>query len=115
MSYKKTEFDNVILRLADDASIPFDEGNRDYQEYKSWLAEGNTPQDLDELTWADIRSKRDVILQNTDWTMIPGATVDQAQWSAYRQVIRDIPQTFTDFAPKNVIWPTQTSSAGPNT
>ena len=48
MSYKKTEFDNVILRLADDASIPFDEGNRDYQEYKSWLAEGNTPQDLDE-------------------------------------------------------------------
>ena len=47
--------------------------------------------------------------------MIPGATVDQAQWSAYRQVIRDIPQTFKDFAPKNVIWPTQPSTAGPNT
>ena len=47
MSYKKTEFDNVILRLADNASIPFDEGNRDYQEYKSWLARGNEPAVLD--------------------------------------------------------------------
>ena len=34
-----------ILRKEDNAIIPFDEGNRDYQEYKSWLAEGNTPQE----------------------------------------------------------------------
>ena len=44
-TYKKTELDDCILRLADDATIPFDEGNRDYQEYKAWLAEGNTPQE----------------------------------------------------------------------
>ena len=36
-----------ILRKEDYAIIPFDEGNRDYQEYKSWLAEGNTPQEAD--------------------------------------------------------------------
>ncbi len=36
-----------ILRKEDNAIIPFDEGNRDYQEYKSWLAEGNTPQEAD--------------------------------------------------------------------
>lgn len=32
---------NCILRLADQAFIPFDEGNRDYQEYLAWVAEGN--------------------------------------------------------------------------
>lgn len=34
---------SCILRLADQAFIPFDEGNRDYQEYLAWVAEGNQP------------------------------------------------------------------------
>lgn len=33
----------MVKRLADNAFIPFDEGNRDYQEYKQWLSEGNEP------------------------------------------------------------------------
>ena len=38
---------NVILRLSDNAQIPFDERNKDYQEYLAWLAEGNTPAEAD--------------------------------------------------------------------
>jgi hypothetical protein len=30
----------TILRLADDAFIPCEGANRDYQEYQAWLAEG---------------------------------------------------------------------------
>ena len=94
-------------------NIPFVEDNTDYQEYLEW-AKTNTAEDPDGLTWNDIRSKRDGILQSTDWTMTTGATVDQAQWAAYRQVIRDIPQTYKDKTPDDVVWPTQPSTAGPN-
>ena len=32
-----------VMRLEDNAGIPFDEGNTDYQQYLKWVAEGNTP------------------------------------------------------------------------
>tara|TARA_B100000424_G_C22651416_1_gene359185 strand:- start:27 stop:200 length:174 start_codon:yes stop_codon:yes gene_type:complete len=42
----KTEAD-VILRTSDNAAIPKDEGNVDYQIYLNWLAAGNTPDPAD--------------------------------------------------------------------
>ncbi len=38
---------DVILRKEDNACIPIDEGNRDYQEYLAWVAEGNTAEAAD--------------------------------------------------------------------
>ena len=120
--YKKRNYEGKLdsIYMYDDAdssvnwSIPIDEVNRHYQEYLEW-AKTNTIEDADGLTWNDIRNEINRILQTTDWTMTTGATVDQAQWAAYRQVIRDIPQTYKDKTPDDVVWPTQPSTAGPNT
>jgi hypothetical protein len=37
-----------IKRLADNAFIPFDPANTDYQTYLEWIAEGNEPLPADE-------------------------------------------------------------------
>ena len=38
----------IVLRLSDNAYIPFDPDNTDYQAYLAWLSEGNTPLSSDE-------------------------------------------------------------------
>jgi|TARA_Y100000114_G_C11599214_1_gene249566 hypothetical protein len=38
---------NVILRKTDNAYIPKNQNNVDYQEYLEWVAEGNTAEAAD--------------------------------------------------------------------
>ena len=39
---------NIVCRLEDNAFIPFDPDNTDYQAYLKWVSEGNTPLPADE-------------------------------------------------------------------
>ena len=59
----------------------------------------------DELTEeGKVRLARDIALQQSDWTQVADAPVDQAAWATYRQALRDIPEQ--DSFPDNVVWPT---------
>jgi hypothetical protein len=62
-----------------------------------------TEEDVKEQ-WAAIRAERDAKLTSCDWTQIADAPVDAAAWAAYRQALRDVPNTQTD--PFNIVWPT---------
>ena len=45
---QKTNQECMVQRLSDNAFIPFDPANTDYQQYLAWVAEGNTPDPADE-------------------------------------------------------------------
>ena len=48
------------------------------------------------LTWDKIRATRDVLLEESDWTQLLDAPIDaikQESFVAYRQDLRDVPQT----------------------
>jgi hypothetical protein len=51
----------------------------------------------------EVRTQRDALLSQSDWTQVPDAPVDQAAWAEYRQALRDLPQQ-AGF-PQEVVWP----------
>jgi hypothetical protein len=63
----------------------------------------------DEL-WVQIRSKRNSLLNDSDYTQLPDVSltdIKRQEWRVYRQQLRDITTTYTD--PHTVVWPTQPS------
>ncbi len=62
-------------------------------------------QDLIKIpTWIEIRIKRNGLLGSSDYTQMPDFPGDKTAWATYRQVLRDLPQTYANAA--DVIWPT---------
>ena len=120
MKYKKLPKLNpnvqIYARIEDDGKSYINCTDQD-PDFKEWVAAGNTPEEADTpgaTDWDLAREKRDNLLRNSDWTMITGATIDQAQWSAYREKLRDIPQTYKGKATSEIVWPTAPSTKGPN-
>jgi hypothetical protein len=102
---------NVIIADEDFASehglIECPDGN------PGWIYEGTTfSAPLRDITeeWVSARKIRDEYLVASDLNVLPDrwaamSAEKQAEWSTYRQALRDIPSNFTD--PADIQWPTK--------
>jgi len=62
-----------------------------------------------EQLWRKVRDRRNMLLMQSDILVLPDrwatyTTEKQTAVSAYRQALRDLPETQTD--PDNIVWPT---------
>lgn len=63
-----------------------------------------------EIAFADLRTKRNILLTESDWTQSPDSPLSdskKAQWALYRQTLRDLPSNTSD--PSNPNFPDKPS------
>lgn len=77
----------------------------DVPEDLQGLTEEQVNQVIADSKLADLRARRTMLLEKTDWTQnadVPQATKDK--WAEYRQALRDITITYSSL--EGVDWPT---------
>ena len=76
------------------------------EEEAEWdLMEAEYAAGADARAAEEVRTKRDSLLAESDWTQVADAPVDKAAWATYRQALRDIPEQ-AGF-PNEVTWPAE--------
>tara|TARA_B100000925_G_C21994836_1_gene468437 strand:- start:1815 stop:2264 length:450 start_codon:yes stop_codon:yes gene_type:complete len=73
---------------------------------QQWLVLQATQEEVAERTESEafsVRSRRDDLLAETDWTQLPDSPVDASVWTTYRQQLRDVPAQ--PGFPWDVQWP----------
>lgn len=74
--------------------------------YTKWAVadmDGAAKATLDAQQAASVRSTRNVMLKDSDWTQVADAPVQQQAWQTYRQALRDI--TAQSGFPWDITWP----------
>lgn len=80
--------------------------NKDGAWVETWKIEAASEDEIKQRSEQKefaIRSERNQLLTEADWTQFRDAPVDQDAWATYRQCLRDIPQQ--EGFPWNVTWP----------
>lgn len=72
---------------------------------RNWVVTAASAEEIAEREarqWASVRADRNARLAACDWTQLADAPVNAADWTDYRQALRDV-TTQTD--PFNIVWP----------
>lgn len=93
---ERPDYDNLSQKISESSPIL-----SDGKWTQQWVVE-NLPQEDAENR---VRSRRNALLSDCDWTQVADAPVDQAVWATYRQALRDL--TSQEGFPFNVTWPTK--------
>lgn len=84
------------------ASIPYIKDGMAY----TVMVEPKTQEELDadyQAKAAAVRTQRNRLLSECDWTQLADAQVDKVVWATYRQALRDVPSQ--DGFPDTITWP----------
>ena len=93
-----------VVTIDDTAGAFDDEGNQ--VELDVALIEAAEPEVQLQKDFEILRRQRNRLLAETDWTQSRDVTLpNDAEWAAYRQALRDLPENTTD--PANPVWPTK--------
>lgn len=90
-----------LTKATANGKIPFSE--EELAEYSATITAWDANSDY--RAAAEIRKERDAKLVASDWTQVADAQVDQEDWAAYRQALRDVPSQ--ESFPNEVTWPTE--------
>jgi hypothetical protein len=109
--YIETQYRNTLQIHEENGSvtiIPKDPVNRHYVQFLQELEKGEAeliPYVPPATTWEEIRAQRNNLLTASDWSIMADADPKPSKqsWLDYRQLLRDIPQTFS--TPEEVVFP----------
>jgi len=84
-------------------------GKEDYEfNYETKHVILKSDNDRLELSWDELRDKRNNLLRLTDWTSLPDVNLTDEQrtnWREYRQSLRDFPSQVSDPTDPDLNWP----------
>jgi hypothetical protein len=106
MTEYKFEFNGMSLESDPFSLAPVEEGHEDYNKhlYEIWNMPLSTAEQIrDDHLWVDIRTKRNLLIVESDWMANSDVTMSD-EWRTYRQSLRDIT---TQSDPSNITWPTK--------
>lgn len=83
------------------------------RQYSVTPASPEQVQQRTDVQAALLRSRRNQLLTQSDWTQLADSGADQAAWAAYRQTLRALPQQ--EGFPWDVVWPEPPTHQAPST